>query len=523
MQPRPRRRETRNQALAATPPGLPESRAPADAVRTRAANLNNQAISLITLGKPAGAEQLLERVLRIVPLHPQATFNRELLHWRTGRITDLGLLRELEELRQANPADWHPEHYLSLVHAERGDIESSLRCAKAAMQNGGQAEAQSTLQKLEASASHGGSLCTRSGRPYPGDHGRAAERGLAPGGFGQLGRHAANLGSDERREAIRTIPTQTQGCECLAVTPDLRWALTGAMPVVLWDLESGQRVRAFEGHTQPVVSLDFSADGSLALSGSRDKTLRIWEVATGRCLQTLEGHTASIACACLSVDGRLVISAAGPGEMWMWEVASGQRIRAFETQETAAECLSLSKDGRWVLTGDVDSKLHLWSTKNGMRVRTLRGHTEKVTSVALTADGRWALSGGLDETLRLWDVTTGCCVRTIEGQLANVYSVAVSADGRLGISGGGQPDRSQRQRDAAVGLRGLSSQQRPVHGAGRAMRRRRQGRVQARPDPVQRHVDPGPEPGRRPALRRGPLPDRAGEEDSQFRHPSPGP
>lgn len=46
----------------------------------------------------------------------------------------------------------------------------------------------------------------------------------------------------------------------------------------LWNLQTGEVIREFEGHERVVYSVDFSSDGTLALSGSRDKTLILWRV-----------------------------------------------------------------------------------------------------------------------------------------------------------------------------------------------------------------------------------------------------
>lgn len=410
--------------------------------RPGADNLNNQAVSLLSLGKPAGAEVLLDKLLRMDPNHPQGVFNRGLLHWRSGRLTDLGLIRQLEELRRAHPEDWHPAYYLGLVHTERGDIEAAIAQLEDSIRLGGGAEVEPMLQRVRALLPQ----TVRCAHVLPG-HAQAvkavaltedARYALSGSGDGTFLLWDLATGT-----CVQTVHTNSHGCACLVLNPQARWVLCANTTLALYDLADGRCLRTFQGHNQPVTSLSLSADGSLALSGSWDQTVRLWEVATGRCVRTFEGHTSPITCVFLSADGRLVLSGSAGRELWMWDASNGHRVRTFEGQECSAECICLSRDGRWVLSGDADAKLHLWSTKNGLRVRTLRGHLQKVSSVALSADGRWALSGSLDQTLRLWDVTTGCCVRTLEGHQTDVLSVSLSADGRRGISGGGESSASQ--------------------------------------------------------------------------------
>ena len=45
------------------------------------------------------------------------------------------------------------------------------------------------------------------------------------------------------------------------------------------------------GHTDAVMSVGLTADGSKGLSGSGDKTVRLWDLERGECVKVLEGHT----------------------------------------------------------------------------------------------------------------------------------------------------------------------------------------------------------------------------------------
>ena len=68
------------------------------------------------------------------------------------------------------------------------------------------------------------------------------------------------------------------------------------------DADSGRELHCLTGHTGPVTSVSFSADGRRIVSGGYygDKTGRVWEAETGECLEVIEG------------DGDLAAIAAGP-------------------------------------------------------------------------------------------------------------------------------------------------------------------------------------------------------------------
>ena len=63
--------------------------------------------------------------------------------------------------------------------------------------------------------------------------------------------------------------------------------------VRLWDVDSGEAITTFEGHSSYVFSVAFSPDGKRVASGSRDKTVRLWDAESDEAITTLEGYTDS--------------------------------------------------------------------------------------------------------------------------------------------------------------------------------------------------------------------------------------
>jgi WD40 repeat protein len=196
------------------------------------------------------------------------------------------------------------------------------------------------------------------------------------------------------------------------------------------------------GHTDNVTAVAVGElDGRpIAVSGSRDRTLRLWDLASGTPIgQPLTGHTDGVLVVAVAEwDGRPIVVSGGCDQMLrLWDLAAGVPIGQPLTGHTGwvlAVALAELDGRRIVVSADIQA-LRLWDLATGTPIgQPLTGHTGGPLAVAVAElDGRAvAVSGGMDRTLRLWDVAAGVPIgQPLTGHTGRVLVVAVAElDGR---------------------------------------------------------------------------------------------
>jgi hypothetical protein len=205
--------------------------------------------------------------------------------------------------------------------------------------------------------------------------------------------------------------------------------------------ENTFQLHQFLGHTEAVTSVIINREGTLLISGGRDKMIMVWSLETGKCLQTLVKHHDSITSLALSQDGSLLVSGSLDQTACVWSLKTGECLKTF-AHSAGVSCVAFLQDSDKVITGASgmgnikDCNIRVWSIKTGLCEKELVGHKEKVTGVALSRQGDCLVSSSHDKTLRVWSVESGTCLKVLSEHKSYVGGVAFSFDNQQAFSAG---------------------------------------------------------------------------------------
>ncbi|CAM1297019.1 GNB5 (predicted) [Pycnogonum litorale] len=206
----------------------------------------------------------------------------------------------------------------------------------------------------------------------------------------------------------KTVGTHTSYMSCCTFPNSDQQILTGSgdSTCILWDVESGQMLQSFHGHSGDVMSLDLSPSetGNTFVSGGCDRMALVWDMRNGQCVQSFEGHESDINAVKFYPSGDAIATGSDDATCRLYDLRSDREVAVYSKSSIifGVNSVDFSISGRLLFAGYNDYTVNVWDTLKCCRLSILYGHENRVSCLAVSPDGTALSTGSWDYTLRIW-------------------------------------------------------------------------------------------------------------------------
>lgn len=144
--------------------------------------------------------------------------------------------------------------------------------------------------------------------------------------------------------------------------------------LIIYDLSTGQEIKALAGHNRPTTAIAVSPDGTLALTASLTPELRLWSLGTGRQLRSLSPSPLPGAVGAgrslQFVNGtNLALVGRYHAGVQLWNLESNTLVVAFKSPFLGTSTAQLSSDQKTVAaTSGSEARVAVWGLADGARL-----------------------------------------------------------------------------------------------------------------------------------------------------------
>lgn len=243
--------------------------------------------------------------------------------------------------------------------------------------------------------------------------------------------YAANL---YRLDKMLAIQGGAAARKLLEDTTALQPAHASPIEIRCVEAAMDRSILTLRGHSAPVISMRYSADGSHVATSSHDGTARLWDAMTGEETGRVDGlEKSSRSCVAFLDDGTALVAGCFGGKGQVRDIATGRVRMNLDGSASPFLTAAFHANGGCVAISAADQPVRVWDTK-GKEVTTLGEDSTGATLLAFGADRRLASTG--DEGLvRVWDIESGEAVALLEYHTRPVLTVAFNPHATQLVSG----------------------------------------------------------------------------------------
>jgi len=178
------------------------------------------------------------------------------------------------------------------------------------------------------------------------------------------------------------------------------------------------------GHDDLVLDCDIDVDLNLAITSSRDTTVKVWNLSSGSLMHSLRGHTGQVTgvkfLSCEAIEKvktalnypNFSIGAVSVSEdcsIKIWDLSSGNLLKSIYTYNGITK-LEVLPETTCTITGTDGGKLEIYDLTSGLSPFSERVHDEAVSALCTKKTDIITLaSGGNDGIIKLFQLEENSC------------------------------------------------------------------------------------------------------------------
>ena len=139
------------------------------------------------------------------------------------------------------------------------------------------------------------------------------------------------------------------------------------------------------GHSDSVVSVKFSPEGTILATGSYDSTIRLWSTTTASLIATIDETGSEIEIIVFHPTQSVLVAGCADGSVWVWSIEASEPVMRHmlrgHSHGAAVRSLNfLGREFQGLLTTSVEGIAMVWNLKTGQTVHKTKQFNDALTS-----------------------------------------------------------------------------------------------------------------------------------------------
>ncbi|XP_039757052.1 WD repeat-containing protein 48 homolog isoform X2 [Pararge aegeria] len=207
--------------------------------------------------------------------------------------------------------------------------------------------------------------------------------------------------------------------------------------VKVWNAPKGFCMSTLRTHKDYVRTLAYAKDKEQVASAGLDRAIFLWDVNTLTALtasnntvttSSLVGNKESIYSLAMNPPGTILVSGSTEKVLRVWDPRNCSRLMKLKGHSDNVKALVVSRDGSQCVSGSSDGTIKLWSLSQQRCVSTIRVHSEAVWALLATENFTHIISGGRDRLVIITELRNPDNFMIVCEETAPILKLCFTAD-----------------------------------------------------------------------------------------------